>query len=348
MLMGTGRSDFGGFLERGKTSRPMRLLSSIAAIVISVFSIGLLWYLVPVDALLSAIVSIKLECLMASVVATLLNLLIRGIRWAIILGRRTPGDITIARYITIIGIGLNTLLPGKLGEIARLGLAVRYQRLSFGEAAGSTAGERLLDLFVLLSLFGITVPLLDDGARGHSILEDTRAAAEYLEVVTLFGAVSLILIGIPKINRAVRHLGFRALYRWRRGSRGFVRILLGVQRALATFGRPGVLAAALVATILMWLISGLGFFFSAQGATTISLSLLMAVALSTVTVLASALPSAPGAWGVYEAAGLAFLTGFYGTSYTPELMALLITIHATQVLTVIVCMLIAGFLLPRA
>jgi uncharacterized membrane protein YbhN (UPF0104 family) len=116
------------------------------------------------------------------------------------------------------------------------------------------------------------------------------------------------------------------------------RLTANVVHGLATLGRPRQAFAALGWTFLSWLLLGLSFWFLMIGFD-LGLSPLAGLLVVIATGLAFIIPAAPGAVGVFEAAGLA-VTSAYGVPRSPAL-AYVVVLHIVNLAPFIV----AGVLL---
>jgi uncharacterized protein (TIRG00374 family) len=312
----------------------LRLTANLAG---SVMAFALLAYWVPIGDFAQALLQLHPQALLAAAFATVLNLVLRGLRWAQILGMRRLRAVRSAGYISTIGIGLNALLPAKAGELVRITLTTNRQGVGLGEAVGGAIAERLVDLIVLLLVFWVGVHLLTSASLADPRLEEVISVARSLGLMALLITLALIAIASEWTNRRLRRFVVQTFGKWRMLSKRALRLLTGLRRALILLTRVRRIAFVLGTTLLMWLMSGVGIYFAAFAAPTVELPLSLAIALSAVTVLASALPSAPGGWGVYEAAALVFLSAFYDAAQTPVLAALMVAIHVVQVATVVAC-----------
>jgi len=119
------------------------------------------------------------------------------------------------------------------------------------------------------------------------------------------------------------------------------RLTANVVHGLATLGRPSQAFAALGWTFVSWFLLGLSFWFLMIGFD-LGLSPLAGLLVVIATGLAFIIPAAPGAVGVFEAAGLA-VTSAYGVPRSPAL-AYVVVLHVVNLAPFIV----AGVLLLAA
>lgn len=198
------------------------------------------------------------------------------------------------RYICI-GFLVNTVLPLRMGELARIAGISRATRIGFAEVTGSLAVERMLDLSMaaLVGIAAIQVAPLPLGVR---------AVVLGLGCALLAGfAVFAFLVRSRLEERAAGKSGRIRTRLWNllvRFTAGFA--VLGSLRGLLK-------AAALAAAI--WTIA-MAVMFLRLAAFELPLSIPLVLVLLTGISLGVSLPSAPGYVGVYHAFAAAALTLF--------------------------------------
>jgi len=232
---------------------------------------------------------------------------LQSTRWRRIAGTPTVG---IPRFVemTVSGIAVNNVLPGRIGDFLRarwLGLAAR---MPAGRAFGTVVLDRAFDLVVLVALLVVGIAAV---ASSEWLVE---LAAVGIVVVLAFCAV--LLLSRTYIGRRDRD----------RRERGLVRRLARdmVERLAEPLGRRH---------LVVWLALSLG----AWGAWAVAallvarsldldLSVTDALFVTAVLNLGSAVPSSPGYVGTYEWLGVASL-GLVGVDKEPAL-AFTILLHA--------------------
>ncbi len=221
----------------------------------------------------------------------------------------TPG-VRLTRFyeMTVSGIAVNNVLPGRIGDFLRarwLGVAAR---IPAGRAFGSVIIDRACDLAVLVAMLVVGIGAV--------------ASAEWL--LRLAAGGILILVGVSAALLLAR-IYVRARARERR-SRGLLRRLardtvetlaepVGRRRA-ATWVGLSLLAWGTWSVAALLIARSLG----------IELTLPEAVFVSAVLNLGSAIPSSPGFVGTYEWLGVASL-GLIGID-TEAALAFTILLHA--------------------
>lgn len=242
-----------------------------------------------------------------------LQLLVRARRWSALLpvaagGRRIPTR-RLAGPLLVGYLG-NAVLPARLGEPIRALIVARREPVGTTEALGSVIVERIVDATTLAAVaFGAALV-----AGGPTWIVQALGAGAAAGIVLL---VILVVVGLGPLVRAGDRLG---LGRWPR-----VRDVTA--RLVATLGGPsrrGPLLVAAGMSTLAWLLDGTSFWLAGQ-AVGAELPYAAAMVVAGVSVLGTALPSAPGYVGTFElaAAGTASAFGVPGA----EALALALTAH---------------------
>ncbi len=107
-------------------------------------------------------------------------------------------------------------------------------------------------------------------------------------------------------------------------------------RGLGAFRSPLLILGALLQSLLIWLIVATAVLVLAAGVPGIELGFRQALGLTAISIAAAALPSAPGAWGVFEAASLLGLT-LLSVSFEQSIaVAFVLMMHFSHYLPVLV------------
>ncbi|MFW5951729.1 MAG: lysylphosphatidylglycerol synthase transmembrane domain-containing protein, partial [Gemmatimonadota bacterium] len=248
---------------------------------------------------------------------------IRALRWRPLLRPAYAGTRFRPRFAaTSIGFMANNLLPARVGEFARAWAISRLEPIRVSASFGSLVVERMFDgvtivLFLMVSLAWPTFP----DVTGQDFGSVALAAAVLLLVA--FG-IMLAMVVRPEqsvalfetlvarvLPRAVRRPVVDALEAFLDGLAALRDARLVVEIALWS------LATWLTAALAMWV--GLLAF-------DVHVPFVAAVFLQSVIALAVALPSAPGFFGVYQAAARIGLVEVWGVATSPA-MAFAIGFH---------------------
>lgn len=257
---------------------------------------------------LQALVTAAPVPMVVALALVVVEVLLRARRWQILLRfqhqRHVPYAIA-ARYLCV-GYFANTLLPARLGDVARAYLTARDQGIPRLATFGTIVVERIADAGLII------VAVL--------VFAQSTASAS-----TFSGpAVMLLLAGTVG---AVAGVG--SVVAWRTGlirppgplARCFElvdRIAAGA-RALRSPRRSAVVGALTVSAFGVAILE----FWMVAGGVGIRLSFVEAGIVMGVLALSTAVPAAPGSLGTYEVAGVAILTQL-GAAPAPALAAVVL------------------------
>jgi glycosyltransferase 2 family protein len=226
----------------------------------------------------------------------LVDLIIRAFRWKLLLrgvsgSGGSPGIVTAAAYLSI-GYLANSLLPARLGDVARAYLAGSAFGVSRAATLGTILVERVADGATMLGLALLSSLLV------ASVLE-VRNLAAYAVLLAGVAAVGLAVVWIA-LSR-----GRFATGRYPSLARGAAsRVAAGMAAIRTPAGAIQVaavtLAAAASAVAIGWVVAG---------AAGVPLSPLQAVLFGSGIALSLAIPAAPASLGTYEFVGVVILTG---------------------------------------
>lgn len=117
----------------------------------------------------------------------------RALRWSVLVRPLAP--VPARRLLSPLAIGfmINFIFPARAGELVRVWLLGRAERVSASAAFGSVVVERLCDIFAILCLVAITPFFLEGDASG--LLGRIRWASPLLFAGYLAGVAVLFLLG---------------------------------------------------------------------------------------------------------------------------------------------------------
>lgn len=236
-------------------------------------------------------------------------IVVRAIRWQVLL--REPMSFWRAMHIQNIGFMLNTLLPLRLGEVARVLLMSREPKQGAGAGLSALTLERLLDVIMALLCVGSGLLLLPEDA---ALPPETTTSIGFFIMVALVMGLGVLFISPlhPLVIRIATfflrplpdHLAHKLL--------GFIEDTLHGFKAIA---EPKRLFSSLLSSVILWAIYagyyqlGLYAFIGTDAPVGAGLLTLGAIAVG------GAAPSLPGAVGVFQAAAVIALTAAgYDTS----------------------------------
>ena len=244
-----------------------------------------------------------------------LQLALRATRWSHLLPASPRIPPTRLLPPLLIGYLGNTALPARLGEPMRAVVVARRERVGTTEALGSVLLERIVDVATLAMV-----------AFAAAVLVGSPAwTAQALGIAAAAGLAGVALLGTIGIEPAIRLADRLGLPR-RPALRGLA------VRFAATMGgrsrRRAILLAAAI-SIAAWLLDAATFWLAGR-AVGAELTYAGAALIAGVTVLGTAIPSAPGYVGTFELAAIT-VAGLLGVPAT-EALAMAVVAHVVTVL----------------
>jgi glycosyltransferase 2 family protein len=250
-------------------------------------------------------------------VALVAQLLVRSLRWSVLLPAGPSGRVHARRLVPIVLIGYlgNAVLPARMGDPVRAVLVGRREAIPASSAFGSVVLERAVDT--------LTLALIIFPAAAISGAPDWLVRAAGLAAV-----LAAAVVGIAQTRVPVRVLDAARV----RSAEGIVPWIDRVERfaiGMNTNGRPRALAAAAALSVVAWLLDGT-IYWACGRAVGIDLPFAGAMLVSAITVLGTAIPSAPGYVGTFELAASTVAQGL-GVPAAAAL-AFAVLVHALTVL----------------
>lgn len=272
-------------------------LRLIVGILISMATLTALILLTDGERVLAALRKVPLPLLLAGAGLVAATLLTRAYAWRVILQDRIP----LPKSFLIINVGyfVNTILPFRLGELARAFLLMPAG-LGFWEALPSVALERMIDFLFALTLLLIGLPYALDFPVNTTYL--------YLVGGGAVLGMGLLYLLVKNRERVLRWVETTSLIpsRWRERAVRFFRSILSSMQVLTN---PIRLLQVLVSMALCWGVS-LGLQYLLLRAILPEAEFIWAVfALGAVAVGVS-VPSSPGNIGLFEASITLALSAF--------------------------------------
>lgn len=291
-----------------------RALLALTGIAISVAAIGLLVLTVDLGGTLRVLGGAAWLPLAGALVGISAQVAVRSLRWQLLLPRsQTGARVRLGRLIPVLLVGYlgNSLLPARLGELVRAYLVSVREKVPLGSALGSVLLERVIDLS---NLAAIAFAAAMVAAAPGWIVQGTALAA----LVGLAGLVLLISGALAAVGRFVPEGRARELVHTFAQSAG-------------RQPRPTLVAAVGISTVA-WLLDATTFFL-AGSSLSLGLSFPAALLIGAVTVLGTAIPSAPGYVGTFELAAVAAGTAL-GLG-ADRALALALLVHAITSIPVV-------------
>jgi glycosyltransferase 2 family protein len=280
-------------IDNGRTlSSWMKRAALLPGLLISLGCLALLFRNVDWERLRAAVEGANYWWLLASLGGLLLAMGFKVLRWHQLLSPVCDCSRRKLFYSIFVGYLVNTILPGRLGELARAYLLARLERVGLAVVLSSVAVDRVLDITVLSLLLGGVLPFID--------------LPEWIAVSGIgMGAAGLLLLlfcgflATPAGNESfLRLLDVFPRFPGKSVLRKLVEELcLGIEGLKGT----GQLVAVSGTSLGIWLATALSFYFG-QLAFNIQIQAPMASAIlvTALTSLGMVVPSSPSYLGVFH------------------------------------------------
>jgi glycosyltransferase 2 family protein len=234
---------------------------------------------------------------------------LRAIRWGYLLRPIEPNSRFRPRFAsTTIGFMANNLLPARIGEFARAYSLTRLERVRLSASFGSLVLERMFDAIMVIGLLLVALSwpgFPDVGGRGYG-----RIAALLAVLLAAGFAFLLFLVSRPeRATRLIERIAGRVLPRGL--SRRVVDAIVAFLHGAAAVRDWRLVLHALVWSVAVWLTAGVATWVAFR-AFDIDAPFIAAVFLQSIIALAVSLPSAPGFFGLFEAAARVGLVEVFG------------------------------------
>jgi glycosyltransferase 2 family protein len=285
----------------------------LVGLAISILFIGLTLSRIDVNKVAAAIVAASPLGLLIGLFFVCAEVWIRAYRWQLLLNGIRPVRYSLALAYLYIGYFANSVLPARLGDIARAyvgGTVLGTGRLP---TLGTIVIERVTDA-TLTFLIVIFLGLL-------------RPAASQLpaNVLLLLGGIAVagllvLLVGVVLVRRG-------AFARF--GPAQFVIDLIARIAAGGTALRSPVKAATFLALTLIQFSTAIVAFASVAAAVGLHLTLIDAAVVMAALALSTAIPAAPASVGTYEFIGLSVLVQLGAPADAALASVLIIHVFAT-------------------
>ena len=249
---------------------------------------------------------------MLGMLLVLVHLRFRGSRWALLFQPHYQISGRAASVPVIIGLAVNGVLPGKVGELVRIGLGARQFKSGLTFTTMTAISDRLFDALTLLVLLSGALFLVPEShaLTAVSIFHHDLRPEVLSRLVTTFSGTVLLLLGIivcllfartrmfllqvfnvlpiigAKFHAKVEHIFTEAAH------------------GLAALRDVRIFLKVILFSGLIWLPPALTTQLVSQGMPGIHLNFLQALIVTVMSIGMTSIPSAPGSWGVFEAGTL--------------------------------------------
>ena len=166
-----------------------RAIQIVAGLVCTLFFLALALYRVPLRDVGSTLAGANPRWIAAAMAVYTCNLLLRARRWQLILGPIAQIPYPTVVKALVVGYGLNTVMPARLGELFRAEFLNTQVGVSRVGALTSIVVERLFDGLTVVACLGAGLLLAATNKQNEAALIDVLLTGG-----VLFGAVLLIAL----------------------------------------------------------------------------------------------------------------------------------------------------------
>lgn len=332
--------------------QPKLIFSLLTGAGLSALTLYLAFRNVPLVELVTYLRTFDYVWLIPTIGLVLLTFALRALRWQLIVRGVQSLSFVQAFHPLMIGFMMNSVLPGRVGEVARPVILRQRYNLPITTGLATVAAERIFDIVLLMVLFAVVFNTLSRQPDlevvfgtvklNQHTLQSIAWAMVRLIVVLLIGLVLLLIDGfrrqvadlLHRLAHLVGHCGPRARQRAQRVAGLFAQMIDNFASGLSLVRHPKRLIDCLLITVLIWGGSLLSYYMFAKGCPDIALTPIELTTLMVVICFFIALPSVPGYWGLWEAGGV-FALSLFGVEARDAAGFTLLN-HAAQMFPVIV------------
>ena len=306
----------------------MRSRALVSLLLGALVSAACLWYaLKDVDllAMVRGMGRVGVPWVIASVVVGLLSLVVRAIRWRVLLGAIRSVDTWPVVSATFVGMMANNLLPARLGEVVRAWVLARREQVPVPTVLASIMVERLLDVLAALTIFGLCLAALPELGGSAAGLLKRAGLVVLLAVAAGIAGLWLVLRFRERLLRACDCWSAQQGRAWL--SRG-LELLRRFIEGLCVFKSGAQVSIVAGLSLFIWAVAIASFHVLAEGFA-LGLRPLQTALVFVIVLFGVAVPSAPGFVGTFHGfcvAGLGMVAGIEPT----EAAAYATLLHGSQ------------------
>jgi len=332
----------------------------ITLIIGSLISIIALYYSfqnVPYNEFVDYLITINYFWIIPTLIISIINVIIRVIRWQVILKSVETVPFKTAYHLTMIGFMMNFVLPGRVGEVAKPYLLKKQQNITFMSGLASVAAERIFDMLTLIFLLiyalnNLTIPS-DISISFGDIILSKATLDNIVEKTIIFSLIIIILVIVLLLKKTriiiiniINKIPYLIFFAQKKTQnqislkicKPLTEMIENTASVFSIIKSPYKIFQCVAYSILLWLTSVLTYYVMSFGCPGIELSFFETIAFLVIICIFISLPSVPGFWGLWEAGGV-FALAIFGIIQKQALGFVLLT-HVL----IIVPMIILGYI----
>jgi len=305
--------------------------------------------------------SINYTWVFISIVINYVSFLIRAYRWNIIVNQIYPIKFNTAYHLTSIAFMMNSLLPGRMGELARPLMLNQQKNVPIASGLTTIVSERLFDITILCLLYLGVLMFVDFDPNYKMNIGTYTLSIDLLTSLAIHifigGLILLQCILCFNINSVrsfitkclikLPHLFSFAGTRFqnfieRKCIQSIINLISHVSEGFLILKRPSVILLCFIHSLIIWVLIAVSNYIMTFGCKNMDINLFEMCAVLVIICFFISLPSVPGSWGLWEAGGIFALT-IFGIG-RQEAIGFTIVNHASQLLPVIVAGLVSAMI----
>jgi hypothetical protein len=305
-------------------------ISLAAGVLLSMLGFYFAFKNVPLENLIRSMAGLRYEWLAAGAAVGLLSFAVRAVRWQLILGTSRKLPFVAVYHPLMIAFMINTVLPGRIGELARPAIIKKQYDVPFTLGITTVIAERMFDMIILVALFAWVMafvhidPNLEISFRSwqldRQVLENI---AHNISRVCAGITVALAAISVPAVQRLLKSFVLAAPGRMfskrpsaarkleEKISRPIAAVIDHVGAGLSMIRRPLHLVLCLGYSLVIWLLQAFALHLATFAFPAVELAFFQTMAVFIIVCFFIVLPSVPGFWGIWEA-GSVFGLALFG------------------------------------
>jgi uncharacterized protein (TIRG00374 family) len=266
-------------------------------VIVSLLCLAGIFYFIRPQEIIDALKTARYSYLIFGALGIIGFLVVRAIRWQFMLSNDAPWRTIF--HIQNIGYLISTVLPLRLGDVARAVLIGSVPPITISRGISTMVVERVLDMLFIVTLLPFTLSSI-------SYLPEWMRVGARASGVLALGAIVVLIVAANQRARAVslvrKALSFVPLLNaetWAGRADSFL-------SGLDSLTRPKDGLILLLLTIMTWIPIVLAYY-ATMLAANLEPTLVMAAFVVCAAALSVALPSSPGQIGVFHAGVIAAL-----------------------------------------
>ena len=326
------------------------VLYMFIGIILSIIAFYFSFRNIPFEEILIYMGTINYWWALLSVIMLFMGFLFRALRWRLILKNTDNIDFVTAYHGTMIAFAINSIFPGRAGEISRPLLIYKQNKISISTGFASVVIDRFFDLVMLLLFFVFIMSFVHiDNAYKLTVgtftlnKEVLDSICSKFLVFCLVLSVGMFIINMDKTQKILVKI-FEKIPKlfspnfeqkiFNKICSPLIKVIRNLNSIFSIFKNFRIVTNCFGLSLIVWILEALSFYIMALGCPGIDITFFEMTAVLTIVCFCVALPSVPGFWGVWEA-GCIFALSLFGCTGKDAAGFTLVN-HAMQIFPVMI------------